>query len=177
MGLRSRQRRLAGITRESSLEAFDEQVKTTLQEHLAHSQNDVAAFNLLWKGFLGKLGYALVGFEILSVWYAISTTSILGLALIAATKIASCTAILLTKTYVTEGDQYAPAQTLSVGLALLWGVSGLFGADDALRRSTVPLSAIYFSGVAASVWFMGSNTKAEVARAKQLAKLETVFRQ
>ncbi|OQR96574.1 hypothetical protein ACHHYP_15142 [Achlya hypogyna] len=176
MGLRSRQRRLAGITQEASLESFDQQVASTLEEHLAHSQNEVAAFNLLWKGFLGKLGYALLGFEILSLWLAVSTIGVGALAWVTMIKLLSCASIVCTKSYVTTGSFDGPALALSALHAILYGATSLGDVAPTTLRNTLPLSTVYYTGTALSVAFMGSNTKAEVARAAQLAKLDKLAR-
>ncbi|OQR88713.1 hypothetical protein THRCLA_10144 [Thraustotheca clavata] len=181
MGLRSRQRRLAGITRESSLESFEQQntLKGTLRrsmgltwsiEHLAHSQNDVAAFNLMWKDFLGKIGYVLIAYEAISLWYSMSFSGIMFVFVFI--KVLSCGAIWYSNAYVTLGEHYDEALALSCIHALLWVVFGLFNLN--ISRKIVPLSAIYFTGTAMSAWFMGSNTKAEVARARQLEKLQFI---
>ncbi|KAJ0397374.1 hypothetical protein P43SY_008205 [Pythium insidiosum] len=177
MGLRSRQRRLAG----GAPSAFDietnQRVKQSLQDHLQASRNDVDAFNLTWKRALGMGGLLLAmyeaaaGYQLLAASAGIVELRVVVVVLIKALAMA---ALIATRKYVQSGASavFGASVVLSGGYALLWTlVVGLLGVSLSTTEAS-PLPVVYFVVAHGALRLIGDNTKAEVARATQLEKLE-----
>ncbi|KAG7396717.1 Regulator of chromosome condensation [Phytophthora boehmeriae] len=179
MGLRSRQRRLAGISHEDVYDPESTRVRTqSLEEHLRASIDDVDAFNLMWKSVVGYAGVILVGYEAILVFQLLtgsSPTSRLPLCL--GLKLVAFASLLSTRDYVGTGSSRSLAQSLffSGSYVLIWlCCAGLLGLNFSAVEAS-PLCVLYFLASFAALRLIGDNTKAEVARAQQLEKLQRLM--
>ncbi|GLD96137.1 hypothetical protein PINS_up004815 [Pythium insidiosum] len=86
-------------------------------------------------------------------------------------------ALIATRKYVQTGASavFGASVVLSGSYVLLWVlVVGLFGVSLSMMEASV-LPIAYFVVAHGALRLMGDNTKAEVARAQQLKKLENAF--
>ncbi|KAJ0398544.1 hypothetical protein ATCC90586_010355 [Pythium insidiosum] len=176
MGLRSRQRRLAG----GAPSAFDietnQRVKQSLQDHLQASRNDVDAFHLTWKRALGMGGLLLAMYEAAAGYQLLAASAAMELRVVVVVliKALAMAALIATRKYVQSGASavFGASVVLTGGYALLWTfVVGLLGVSLSTTEAS-PLPVVYFLVAHGALRLIGDNTKAEVARATQLEKLE-----
>lgn len=176
MGLRSRQRRLAGVTKEDAYDPEATTIRTqSLEEHLRASIDDVDAFNLMWKNMVGLAGLVLTGYEAVLLFQLLTgsfSTSRLPLCLVL--KLVAVGSILSTREYVQTGLNQSFSQSLffSGSYILLWLCCSLLLKVDFSAVEASPLCILYFLASFAVLRLIGNNTKAEVARAQQLEKLQ-----
>ncbi|KAE8888742.1 hypothetical protein PF005_g27031 [Phytophthora fragariae] len=176
MGLRSRQRRLAGVTRDVYDPESNSIQSPSLEEHLRASIDDVDAFNLMWKSTMGYAGLVLAGYEVILLYQLLtgnsSHTSRLSLCL--GLKLVALASIFSTREYVRMGRSSSLGQSLffSGSYVLIWVCCSalLHLSFSALEAS--PLCLFYFLASFIVLRLIGDNTKAEVARAQQLEKLQ-----
>ncbi|KAL4108810.1 hypothetical protein PRIC1_000519 [Phytophthora ramorum] len=176
MGLRSRQRRLAGVTREEAYDPEATRIRTqSLEEHLRASIDDVDAFNLMWKSTIGYAGLVLVGYEailLLQLLTGSSYTSRLPLCL--GLKLVAFASIMSTREYVRAGRSHSLVQSLffSGSYVLIWLCCSTLLHLNFSAVEASPLCILYFLASFGVLRLIGDNTKAEVARAQQLEKLQ-----
>ncbi|KAL3660946.1 hypothetical protein V7S43_013961 [Phytophthora oleae] len=180
MGLRSRQRRLAGVKKEDVYDPESTTIRTqSLEEHLRASIDDVDAFNLMWKNTVGYAGLVLAGYEAVLLFQLLtgsSYTSRLPLCLVL--KLVAFGSILSTREYVRTGLNQSFSQSFffSGSYVLLWMCCSLLLQLSFSAVEASPLCILYFLGSFGVLRLIGNNTKAEVARAQQLEKLQRLVR-
>ncbi|DBA04127.1 TPA: hypothetical protein N0F65_004235 [Lagenidium giganteum] len=180
MGLRSRQRRLAGVSREDSYdpEASKHRMQS-LEEHLQASKNGVAEFNLLWKErvALAGLGAALYELALLYQMMTAPKYSANNLPLCLGLKLIALASIFSTRQYIQSGSN-APWRAsiyFSLTFVLIWACCQTQLEQPLSLVQVSPMSLLYLAVALAALHLMGGNTKAERARAEQLEKLEQLF--
>ncbi|KAG7392919.1 Regulator of chromosome condensation [Phytophthora pseudosyringae] len=176
MGLRSRQRRLAGVSKEDAYDAESASIRTqSLEEHLRASVDDVDAFNLMWKSTVGYAGLVLAGYEAILLYQLLTGSSYTTrLPLCLGLKLVAFGSILSTREYVRAGRSQSLGRSLffSGSYALIWLCCSALLHLSFSAVEVSPLCILYFLASLGVLRLIGNNTKAEVARAQQLEKLQ-----
>ncbi|RQM10260.1 hypothetical protein DD237_002306 [Peronospora effusa] len=179
MGLRSRHRRLAGITQEEAYDPETTCIHTqSLEEHLQASIHNVDAFNLIWKRTLGHAGLVVITYEIF-LWFQLLTdnSSTLRWTLALALKFIAIGSILCMREHVRTGHRQYLDQGLfySSSYVLIWLCCSMLLHFNLSVMEISPLCIVYCILSILVLQLVGDNTKAEVARAQQLAKLHRLM--
>ncbi|KAF1779296.1 hypothetical protein JG687_00003738 [Phytophthora cactorum] len=176
MGLRSRQRRLAGVTKEDVYDPESTRIRTqSLEEHLRASIDDVDAFNLMWKSIVGYAGVVLAFYEAIMLYQLLMDSSSMSrLPLCLGLKIVAFGSFLSTREYVRTGRSQSLGQSLffSGSYGLIWLCCSVLLHLNFSAVEASPLCILYFLTSFSVLRLIGDNTKAEIARAQQLEKLQ-----
>ncbi|GAB9470883.1 hypothetical protein Gpo141_00008113 [Globisporangium polare] len=183
MGLRSRQRRRAGVADPFDIETSRQHSAHSLEDHLRASIRDVDAFNLVWKKTIALGGLVMLAYEVyllylLLVGCAVTTNPPASrLPIYFILKMVAFASIASTREYITRGSakSFGSSMFFTGSYFVIWFSCLLLLEEKFTTAQVSPLCIVYFVVSALVLRLIGDNTKAEVARAEQLEKLEKLF--
>ncbi|TMW57556.1 hypothetical protein Poli38472_003481 [Pythium oligandrum] len=182
MGLRSRQRRRAGVDTAASFDIETLQHRgVSLEEHLQASRRDIDDFNFAWKHAVAIAGLLLALYELALLYQVVFVPrhAASSLVLCVLFKLLAVASLLSTRAYIQTGASASLGASgfFTAAYVLVYVCCVLvLGLSFSLVQVS-PIAVVYCVVSHTALRLIGDNTKAEVARAQQLQKLEQLASQ
>uniref|UniRef100_K3WWQ0 Uncharacterized protein n=1 Tax=Globisporangium ultimum (strain ATCC 200006 / CBS 805.95 / DAOM BR144) TaxID=431595 RepID=K3WWQ0_GLOUD len=188
MGLRSRQRRRDGVAHAEmyDVDTSRHHSRHSLEDHLRASIRDADTFNLTWKKTVAIGGFVVLGYELLLLYQLIaggvSTNNIMSASrwpISVILKIVAIASVVSMREYISTGSTkfYGRSLFFTGSYFMLWICCVALLHDSLTVMEVSPLCLVYFGMSLLMLRLIGDNTKAEVARAQQLKRLEQLYSQ